>query len=78
MIKNTDTSSLGVFEKKILKRIFGDNKTNEHEYKMKSNAELYQLFNDADIMSHIRINRLKWLRHVNMMEKHDMQKDTIW
>lgn len=45
-----------MLEKKILRKIFGANRINEYEYKKKSNAELYQLFTEADIISFIKSN----------------------
>lgn len=40
-IKKVDVVALGVFERKILKRIFGANRIDKQEYRRKSNAELY-------------------------------------
>lgn len=33
MLKNTDVLSLGVYEKKISRRMFGGNRISEYEYK---------------------------------------------
>jgi Reverse transcriptase (RNA-dependent DNA polymerase) len=55
-----DENSLGVFERKILRVIYGPKKEGDF-YRSRSNAELYQLFKEADIMKRVRINRLRWL-----------------
>jgi hypothetical protein len=58
---------LAVFERKFLRRIFGAIKVNEN-WKKRHNKELKQAFGDLDILSFVRISRLKWIGHVNRME----------
>jgi hypothetical protein len=58
---------LAVFERKILRRIFGAIKVNEN-WRKRHNKELMQMFGDLDILSFVRISRLKWIGHVNRME----------
>jgi hypothetical protein len=52
---------------KILRRIFGAIKVNEN-WRKRHNKELKQVFGDLDILSFVRISRLKWIGHVNRME----------
>jgi len=58
-----DENSMGVFERKVLRTIFGPKREGDL-YKSRSNAELYQLFNEADIVRRIKVNRLRWAGHV--------------
>ena len=58
-----DEHALGVFERRILRIIFGPKKEGDF-YKCRSNEELYRLFNDADIIRRIKVNRLRWAGHV--------------
>jgi hypothetical protein len=54
---------LGAFKRKILRRIYAaiqiDGVSQRHY-----NKELYRLFNDVDIITRIKINRLRWAGHV--------------
>jgi hypothetical protein len=58
---------LSVFERKLLRRIFGGIKVNEN-WRKRYNKELMQLFGDLDILSFVRISQLKWIGHVNRMD----------
>ena len=39
------------------------------EWRIKYNNELYTLYKESDIVSYIKINRLKWAGHVIRMEE---------
>src|ERR1700755_620228 len=56
-----------VFERRILRSIFGGVKVEEN-WRRRYNHELYQLYNEPDIVKYIKINRLRWLGHVQRME----------
>ena len=58
-----DENAIGVFERKILRSIFGPKKEGDL-YKCRSNAEIYQLYRDADIVKRIKVDRLRWAGHV--------------
>jgi len=60
---------LGVFERKILRAIFGPTNDNG-EWRIKYNNELYTLHKKNDRVTYIKINRLKWAGHVICMEEH--------
>ena len=63
-----DEAILGVFERKILRVIFG--LTNDKgEWIIKYNNELYTLYKESDIVTYIKVNRLKWAGHVIRMEE---------
>jgi hypothetical protein len=58
---------VSVFERKVLRRIFGGIKVNEN-WRKQYNKELMQLFGDLDILSFVRISQLKWIGHINRMD----------
>lgn len=63
-----DEQTLLVFERRILRSIFGGVKVNDI-WRRRFNHELYQLYNEPDIVKYIKINRLRWLGHVQRMEE---------
>lgn len=58
-----DENAIGVFERKVLRAILGPKKEGDL-YKSRSNEELYQIFNEADIVKRVKVNRLRWAGHV--------------
>ena len=60
----SDEATLGVFERKILRKIFGPLHVGNGEYR----DELYELYDDIDIAQRIKIQRLRWLGHVVRMD----------
>jgi hypothetical protein len=68
VLSKSDEAILGVFERKILRAIFG--LTNEKgERRIKYNDELYTLYKDSDIVTYIKVNRLRWAGHVILLEE---------
>ena len=68
VLSKCDEAILGVFERKILRAIFGPTNDNG-EWRIKSNNELYTLYKESGIVTYIKINRLKWAGHVIGMEE---------
>jgi len=67
VLSKSDDAILRVFERKILRAIFGP--TNDKgEWRIKYINELYTLHKESDIVTYIKINRLKWAGHVIGME----------
>jgi len=63
VLSKSDETILGVFERKILRAIFGP--TNKYgEWRIKYNNELYTLFKESDIVTYIKINHPRWGGHV--------------
>jgi hypothetical protein len=58
---------LAVFELKVLTKILGTININNC-WRRRYNNELMHLYGDLDIVSFIRINRLRWFGHVNIMD----------
>ena len=67
VLSKSDEAILGVFERKILRAIFGPTNDNG-EWRIKYINELYTLYKESDIVTYIKINRLKWAGHVIRME----------
>ena len=62
------TIKLGIFERKILRKIYGP--VNENgEWRIRNNKELYELYKSSDIITDIKIARLRWVGHVQRMMK---------
>jgi hypothetical protein len=58
--------SLGIFERKILRCIFGAVQENG-QWRRRYNFELYKFYDEPDLTKYIRINRLHWAGHVTRM-----------
>ena len=63
---STDAAALRVFERKVLRKIFGWRVGDD--FRIRSNSELYELLNDMDVVQLLNIQRLRWLGHVVRME----------
>ena len=59
VLSKCDEAVLGVFERKILRAIFGPTNDNR-EWRIKYNVELYTLYKESDIVTYTKTNRLKW------------------
>jgi hypothetical protein len=56
-----------VFERKILRRIFGPTKERYGTWRIKTNDELNKLTENKTIINYIKSQRLGWLGHVHRM-----------
>lgn len=68
VLAKADEAVLGVFERKILRKIYGPICV-DGEYRCRMNHELYELYADIDIVKRIKLQRLRWLGHVVRMEE---------
>ena len=66
MLKETIIQKLLVFEREILRRIFGPTKENQI-WGIKTNEELDKLIKHKNIFNHIKAQRLSWFGHVQIM-----------
>jgi hypothetical protein len=57
VLSKSDDAILGVFERKILRDIFGPTNDNG-EWRIKYSYELYTLYKENDIVTYIKIKRL--------------------
>ena len=58
-----------VFERRILRRIFGPTQKADGEWRLKTNEELENAIRYENIVRHIKSKRLSWLGHVERMPK---------
>ena len=63
MLKENIIQKLLVFERKILRGIFGSTKENE-TWRIKNNEELDKLIKHENIVNYIKAQRLSWFGHV--------------
>ncbi|XP_055372811.1 uncharacterized protein LOC129606494 [Condylostylus longicornis] len=73
MTKN-DERSLKIFERNILRKIFGPKIDENHEYRRRTNAELEELINGQNVIKAIKSQRLRWAGHVVRMTDDRMPK----
>jgi len=66
VLKENIIQKLLVFERKILRRIFGPRKENEI-WRIKTNEELDKLIKHKNTINHIKAQRLSWFGHVQSM-----------
>ena len=66
VLKKLDEQKLSVFERRVLRRIYGPVKENDI-WRQLHNRELYERFKDLPIVQLIQINRLRWAGHVQRM-----------
>jgi len=62
-LKENITQKLLVFERKILRGIFGPMKENQ-TWRIKNNEELDKLIKHENIVNHIKAQRLSWFGHI--------------
>ena len=63
VLKDTIIQKLLVFERKLLRRIFGPTKENQI-WRIKTNEELDKLIKHKSIVTCIKAQRLSWFGHV--------------
>ncbi|CAH2100132.1 unnamed protein product [Euphydryas editha] len=68
VLSKKDENSLLVFERKILRRIFGAVMENER-WRTRYNHELYQMYDEPNVIKTIKIGRLRWAGHVLRMDE---------
>jgi hypothetical protein len=63
-----------VFERKILRRIFGPTKERDGTWRIKTNDDLNKLIGNKTKINYIKSQRLGWLGHVHRMPDERMVK----
>ena len=66
-------STLRVFERKVLRRIYGPTKEKDGTWRIKSN-ELNRLTGNKNIINYTKAQRLAWFGHVHRMADNSMVK----
>ena len=76
VLKKNTIQKLLVFERKILRRIFGPTKENQ-VWRIKTNEELDKLIKPKTIVNCIKAQRLSWFGHVQRMPDSRTVKKTF-
>jgi hypothetical protein len=74
VLKEAMKQKLLIYERKILKRIFGPSKNMDGSWRIKTNEELNKLIKYKNIVNHIKAQRLGWFGHVYRMENDRLVK----
>lgn len=69
-----DEEKLKIFERKLLRKIFGPKINEEGEYEIRSNQELDDLIQGQNIVKKIKAQRLRWAGHAMRMSEDRKQK----
>jgi hypothetical protein len=64
-ITNRDELHLRIFERRILRKIFGPVKNEDGSWRIRTN---YELIENADIVRFIKSRRIAWICHVIRMD----------
>jgi hypothetical protein len=75
----SDENQLNIFERKILRKIYGPTQNPDGSRRIKTNEELRHKMKKEDIVKFIKSQRLRWAAHVMRMEKtRTTRKITEW
>lgn len=73
-----EEQTLLTFERKVLRTIFGPVwDPNQNRWRRRYNHELMQLYREPDIVRTTKVNRLRWLGHVQRMEDNRIPKKVL-
>jgi CRISPR/Cas system CSM-associated protein Csm2 small subunit len=72
VLKENINSKLRVFERKVLRRIYGPTKESNGTWRIKSNDKLNRLIGNKNIINCIKARRLAWFGHVHCMQYNSM------
>lgn len=74
-----DEEKLKVFERKIVRKIYGLKKINDEQYRRLTNQEITNILDGEDIVRELKSKRLRWFGHVNRKEDEAIiKKITKW
>jgi hypothetical protein len=72
--KGNHKNKLMIFERKVLRRIFGPTKERYGTWRIKTNDELDELIRHKNIINHLKAHRLSWFGHLHRMPRDRMVK----
>jgi len=64
VLKENIIQKLSVFERKILRKVFGPTKKKDGSWKIKMNIDLDKLIQHRNIINYIKAQRLSWYGHI--------------
>jgi len=74
VLKENIKTKLRIFERKVLRIIYGPTKEKDGTWRIKSNEELNRLTDNKNIINHIKAQRLAWFGHEHRMPDNSMVK----
>jgi hypothetical protein len=74
VLKETIKNKLIVFERKVLRKIFGPTKGRDGTWRIKTNDGFDELIRHKNIINHIKAQRLSWFGHLQRMPEERMEK----
>ena len=74
VLKENIKTKLKVFERKVLRRIYGPTKQRDGTWRIKTNEELNRFIDNKNIINYIKTQRLAWFGHVHRMPHTSMVK----
>jgi len=77
VLKENIKTKLRVFEKKVLRKIYGPTKEKDGTWRIKSNEELNRLTGNKNITNFIKAQRLAWFGHIHCMPDNSIVKKSI-
>jgi len=78
VLKENIKSKLRVYERKVLRRIYGPIKESDGTWQTKSNDELNRLIGNKNIINYIKAQRLAWFGHVHHTPDKSMVKKKVY
>jgi hypothetical protein len=63
-----------MFERKILRKIFGPTKEDNGNWRIKTNIEMDELIKLQNIINYVKAQRLSWFGHTNRMPETSIVK----
>ena len=79
MVTTSDENQLYIFERKILRKIYGPTQNPDRTWRIKTNDDLRHRMKQEDIIKFMKSQRLRWVAHVMRMEKtRTTRKITEW
>jgi len=79
VLKEHMKNKLLIFERKIMRKIFGPIRTDDGYWRIRNNQEINDLLKGRNIIGFIKKQRLSWLGHVERMTEDDnVQKIKKW
>jgi hypothetical protein len=74
VLKETIKNKLMIFERKVLRKIFGPTKERDGTCRIKKKDELEKLIKHKNIINYIKAQRLSWFGHLHRIPEERMLK----
>lgn len=65
----SDENNLRIFERKILRKIFGSVKGQNNDYRIRFNQDLLNLMEGEDVIKFIKAQRIRWAEHLERIDR---------